>query len=125
MIQNYDFQDEMKNLVNFTYFEKIIFIQQWLTKNMWSIGEIICIFNNKLQQISFKNSFMWKKTKKDSQSFCKVIMLVLIYVLTPWNTKSGYNFGTKNFVNKRTYKTLSVFSRNWNKKRSVDMGFVK
>jgi hypothetical protein len=58
------FQDEMQNLVKFTHFEKIIFIQKWFKKNMWSIGATICIFNNKLQKISFKkNSF--EKMKKD------------------------------------------------------------
>jgi len=29
------FQDEMQNLVEFTNFEIFIFIQQWLTQNMW------------------------------------------------------------------------------------------
>jgi hypothetical protein len=50
------------------------------------IGATICIFNNKLQKISFKNSFIWKsekRSKKDLQSFCKVILLTPIYVLTP------------------------------------------
>jgi hypothetical protein len=62
-------QDEMQNMAKFTHFEKFIFIQQWLTQNMWSIGPIIGIFDNKLQNISFKNSFIWKNeknTKKDS-----------------------------------------------------------
>jgi hypothetical protein len=50
MIQNYDkFSNEMQNLAEFTHFEKFIFIQQWLTQNMWSIGATMCIFNNKLQ----------------------------------------------------------------------------
>jgi hypothetical protein len=53
----------MKNLANFTHFEKFIFTQQWLTQNMWYIGATICIFNNKLQNISFKNSFIWKNEK--------------------------------------------------------------
>jgi hypothetical protein len=30
---------------------------------MWYIGETICIFNNKLQSISFKNSFIQKNEK--------------------------------------------------------------
>jgi len=65
-----NFQDEMQNLVKFTQFENFIFIQQWLTQNLWSIGEIIYIFNNKLQKISFKNSFIWKNEKilKKAQS---------------------------------------------------------
>jgi hypothetical protein len=58
-----NFQDEMNNLAKFTHFENFIFIQQWLTQNMWSIGAIICIFNNKLQNISFKNYFIWKNEK--------------------------------------------------------------
>jgi hypothetical protein len=58
-----NFQIEMQNLAEFTHFEKSIFIQQWLTQNMWSIGATICIFNNNLQNISFrKNSY--KKVKK-------------------------------------------------------------
>jgi hypothetical protein len=46
-----------------------MFIQQWLAQNMLSIGATICIFNNKLQKISFKkHSYekVKKKTKKDS-----------------------------------------------------------
>jgi hypothetical protein len=68
------------------HFEKFIYIQQWLTYNMWSIGAIMCIFNNKLKKISFKKHFIWKSekmTKKDSQSFCKVIPLAPFYVLVP------------------------------------------
>jgi len=53
----------MQNFVKSTHFEKIIFIQQWLTQNMWYIGATICILNNKLQKISFKNSFIWKNEK--------------------------------------------------------------
>jgi hypothetical protein len=59
-----NFQDEMQNLVEFTHFEIFIIIQQWLTQNMWSIRANICIFNNKLQNISFKNSFIWKNEKR-------------------------------------------------------------
>ncbi len=58
-----NFQNEMQNLAEFTHFEKFIFIQQWLTQNMRSIGATTCIFNNKLQKISFKNSFIWKSEK--------------------------------------------------------------
>jgi hypothetical protein len=49
-----NFQDEMQNLAKFTHFEIFIFIQQWLTQNMWSIGATIGIFNNKLQKIHSK-----------------------------------------------------------------------
>jgi len=58
------FQNEMQNLVEFTHFDKFIFIQQWLTQNMWSIAEILCIFNNKLQKNSFKKHFIWKNEKR-------------------------------------------------------------
>jgi len=65
MIQNYDKFSRWftQNLAKFTHFEKFVFIQQWLTQNMWSIGAIICIFNNKLHNTSFKNSFIWKMKK--------------------------------------------------------------
>jgi hypothetical protein len=62
MIQNYDKFSRWN--VEFTHFEIFIFIQKWLTKNMWYIGATICIFNNKLQKISLKNSFTWKSEKK-------------------------------------------------------------
>ncbi len=58
-----NFQNEMKNLAKLTHFEIFIFIQQWLTQKILSIGAIICIFSNKLQNISFKNSFIWKSEK--------------------------------------------------------------
>jgi len=36
-----------------------------------------------------------------------------------WNTKQGYTFETKKFVNKRTtYRTSSVFNHSWREKRS-------
>jgi hypothetical protein len=64
MIQNYDKLSKWNaELAKFTQFEKFIFIQQWLAQNMWSIETTICIFNNKLQKISFKNSFIWKSEK--------------------------------------------------------------
>jgi hypothetical protein len=74
MIQNYDkfSRWNAKSSKIYTLWKFHIywaFIQQWLTQNMWCIGATICVFNNKLQNISFKNSFIWtkwKKTKKDS-----------------------------------------------------------
>jgi hypothetical protein len=45
------------------HFENFIFIQQWLTQNMWYIGATICIFNKKLQNISLVNLLMWKNEK--------------------------------------------------------------
>jgi hypothetical protein len=56
------FKDETQNFANFTYFEKIIFIQQWLTQNMWYIEKITCIFNNKLKKKSLKK-IIWKSEK--------------------------------------------------------------
>jgi hypothetical protein len=48
-----------------THLEKSIFIQEWLTKNMWSIGKHICIFNNKFQNISLKKTFI-RNNENDS-----------------------------------------------------------
>jgi hypothetical protein len=59
-----NFQDEKQNLVEFKHFEKFIFIQQWLTQNMWSIGATICIFNNKLQKIFIQIFFHMKSEKR-------------------------------------------------------------
>jgi hypothetical protein len=64
MIQNYDiFQEKTQNLAKCTHFTKFMFIQQRLTQNVWCIGVTICIFNNKLQNISLKNPFIWKSEK--------------------------------------------------------------
>jgi hypothetical protein len=62
MIQNYDKFSRWN--AKSTHFKIFIFIQQWYTQNMWYIRATICIFNNKLQNISFKNSFTWKNEKK-------------------------------------------------------------
>ncbi len=62
-----NFQDEMQNLTEFTHFGKIVVVQQWLTQNMWSIGATSCIFNNKLQKVSLKNSFIWKYEKNEKK----------------------------------------------------------
>jgi hypothetical protein len=59
-----NFQDDMQNLVEFTHFEKFIFIQQWLTQNMWPIGATMCLFSNKLQKISLKKN-SYEKVKND------------------------------------------------------------
>jgi hypothetical protein len=53
----------MQNLEKFTHFEIFIFIQKWLTQNMWYIGATICTSNNKLQKISFKKKFIWESEK--------------------------------------------------------------
>jgi hypothetical protein len=61
------FLNEMQNWANFTHFEIFIFIQQWLAQNMWYIEAVICIFNNKLQKISFKH-FSIQKIEKVKRS---------------------------------------------------------
>jgi len=70
MIQKYDkFQGEIQNLIKFTHFEKFLFIQKWLTKNMWSIGATICFFYKKVAKDFIQKFFhmkKWKRTKKDS-----------------------------------------------------------
>jgi len=58
MIQNYDKFSRWN-----AHFEKFIFIQQWLTQNMWSIWATIYIFNNNLQKISLNFFFIWKNKK--------------------------------------------------------------
>jgi hypothetical protein len=44
----------MQNLTKFKL------IQKWLTQNMWHIGAVVNITNNKPQNISFKNPFYEK-----------------------------------------------------------------
>jgi len=88
MIENYDkFSRWNAKFGRITHFEKFIFINKWLPQDVWSIGATTCIFNNKLQNISLKKIHMkkWKKTKKDSQPFCKVILLAPFYILAPLN----------------------------------------
>jgi hypothetical protein len=67
MIQNYDkiWRWNAKFSKIFTSWKIHIyraFIQQWLRQNMWYIGETVFIFNNKLQNISFK--IRWKSEKR-------------------------------------------------------------
>jgi hypothetical protein len=50
-------KDETYNLIKFANFQKFIFIQQWLTQNIYYIETTICIFINKLQNISFQTYF--------------------------------------------------------------------
>jgi hypothetical protein len=46
--------------------------------------------------------------------------------ISVWNTKHGYSFGTQKFANKRTTcKTLGVFNRSWNEKKSMDKGSIE
>ncbi len=62
-----NFQDETQNLTKFTHFKKFIFIQQWLTQNMWYIGATIYILITSCKRFhSKKNSYeKIKMTKKD------------------------------------------------------------
>jgi len=64
MIQNYDkfSRWNTKSRKIYTFWEIHIY-STMVNKKMWSIGVTICIFNNKLQKISFKNSFIWKSEK--------------------------------------------------------------
>jgi hypothetical protein len=74
-----------------THFEIFLFIQQWLTQNLWYIGATICIFNKKFEKKLTKKFFhteKWKRTKKDSQSFCKIISLAPLIIFAP---KCWYN----------------------------------
>ncbi len=95
------FQDEMQNLAKFTHFEKFIFIQQRLTQKMWCIGATICILNNKLQNISFKNSFIWKSEKwlkKTHNPFVKQSHWLLSTYLHPNFIWMNVIFAWMNFI---------------------------
>jgi len=59
------FQDEMQNLTKFTHFEKFIFVQQWLTQNVWLIGAAICIFDKQVEKYFIQKNFHVKKWKKN------------------------------------------------------------
>ncbi len=63
-----------------------LFNNDWL-RTCDILGQLYVFLITKLQNILFKNSHMkkWKKTKKDSHSFCKVIMLAPLCVPTPIN----------------------------------------
>ncbi len=57
------FQNEMQNLAKLAHSRKFIVIQWRLIQKMWCIGETINIFNNKLQNVLFENSFLCKSEK--------------------------------------------------------------
>jgi hypothetical protein len=70
MIQNYDKISRWNAEFNqISTFWKNHIYSIVINKNMWYIGTIICILNNKLQKISFKNSFIWK-SEKWLKKFC-------------------------------------------------------
>jgi hypothetical protein len=75
MIQNYDkFSKWNVEFGRIYTLWKMNIYSKLLTKDMWSIGAIICTFNNNLQKISIKKTFhrkKWKWLKKNSQSFVK------------------------------------------------------
>jgi hypothetical protein len=61
MIWNYDkFQDETQNLAKFVHFQKFIFLQIWLSNNIWHIGATINTICNFFKNISFENSSLGK-----------------------------------------------------------------
>jgi hypothetical protein len=53
----------MKNLAKFAHFEKFIFNQKMINTKHVMYWSNYMYFNNKLQKISFKNSFIWKNEK--------------------------------------------------------------
>jgi hypothetical protein len=57
------FQVKTQNLAKSTHIEDFMFIQQWLTKNMWSIRKLYVFFIATCKNNSFKNSFIWKNEK--------------------------------------------------------------
>ncbi len=61
MIQNYDKFSRWNE--KSTHFEIFLFIQQWLTQNLWYIEATICILNKQFQKNSLKNSFIQKSEK--------------------------------------------------------------
>jgi hypothetical protein len=54
----------MQNLAKFTQFEKFIYIQQWLTQNMWSIGATVCILITSCKRFHLK-ILSYEKMKND------------------------------------------------------------
>jgi hypothetical protein len=86
MIQNYDKFSRWNVKFSKIYtFKKIIFIQQWLILNMWSIGQLYVFLIQVAKDFIQKFFHMkkWEMTKQDSQSFCEVIPLTPICVLAP------------------------------------------
>jgi hypothetical protein len=64
MIQNYDKISRWNVEFSKVYtLWKININSKIINKKMWYIGTTICISNNKLKKISFKNSFIWKSEK--------------------------------------------------------------
>jgi len=62
MIWNYDHVLKQNAKFDKIYeLKKFTFVKIWLTQNMWHIGAIVNITNNKLQNISFENSFLWNR----------------------------------------------------------------
>jgi hypothetical protein len=64
MIQNYDKISEWIAKFGKIYTLWKIHIYPTMINTMWSIRATTCVFNKKLQNISFKNSFIWKSEKK-------------------------------------------------------------
>ncbi len=66
-----NFQNEMQNLTKFTHFENFIFIQQWLTQNMWSIGATTCFLIISCKRFHSKILSYEKILKKTHNPFIK------------------------------------------------------
>ncbi len=82
-------QNETYNLQGMCTFFKLIFIFKWSILFCWLIGEILIIFHNKLQKLSFKKSFvriyfLWEKIMQDQ---CKVTLVVPLISFWPLDIK--------------------------------------
>jgi hypothetical protein len=56
-------------LVEFIHLKKIFVIHQMLIQKMWCVEEIICIFNNILQKVSSKKSFLWESENDQKKDY--------------------------------------------------------
>jgi hypothetical protein len=72
------------------------------TKHVMYWGNCICIFNNKLQKVSFKTSFIWKNILFIFHLLNKLLVLNNLF----WPTNSHYNWGNCK-VNQSLYQNLS------------------
>jgi len=70
-----------------THFEIFIFIQQWITKNMWYIGQLYVFLITSLQKFWNSKFSLYKNVKgakKGFTSFYKVILLAPLNVFAPF-----------------------------------------
>jgi hypothetical protein len=74
MIQNYDkFSRWNADFDKIYTLWKVPIYSTMINKKMWSIGATTSIFNNKLQNNSFKTSFIWKNEKWLKNIHCPFI----------------------------------------------------